>query len=86
MNEQVTDLCDKILEVTTQDDGGPVAEPDVVFSALQRAFMFWMARYCLACRKNIARKLRADIPAMVNSASQFAAEIAAKTGKGQTCH
>jgi hypothetical protein len=65
MDDQIEALSRKIATVTI--DAG--ADGDVVFSALQHVFTFWMSRVCPACRRNVARKLKSDVPAMLNRAN-----------------
>jgi hypothetical protein len=67
--EQVELLARKIAEMATEDD----VAPDVVFSALQLALTFWLSTVCVDCRNDIACKLRADIPSMVDTATRLAA-------------
>lgn len=78
-HERIERLRRKIIDLTV-DDG---ADPDTIFSALQSAFVFWLSIVCRNCRRDIARKLRADIPAMLNNANQLAAADKTET---PTCH
>jgi hypothetical protein len=67
--EQIEQLARKIADITVKAD----ADPNVVFSALQSVFTFWMSTVCADCRNDVAHQLKADIPLMVNAASQLAA-------------
>jgi hypothetical protein len=78
-HEQLGRLEQKIIDLTI-DDG---ADPDTIFTALQGAFVFWMSTVCLNCRRDVAKKLRANIPAMLNNANQVAAADKTET---PTCH
>ena len=69
--EKLCQLEQKINDVIHDAD---VRDYDVIFSALRDVFTFWMSTVCSECRRDVARKLKADIPAMLNRASQFAAE------------
>ena len=42
-----------------------------ILAALEEAITFQMALVCSKCRRNIARKLRADLPAMLSHAGQM---------------
>jgi hypothetical protein len=61
------ELAQKIAHVTFEAE-----DPDVVFDALMEVFIFSMSCVCADCRRNIARKLEADIPAMLTTANKFA--------------
>jgi hypothetical protein len=47
---------------------------EMVFTALRNVMTFYMATVCPDCRKNIARKLKREIPMMKANADRFAAE------------
>jgi hypothetical protein len=47
-------------------------DAETAFRALQGAIMFRMSCLCIDCRRNVARKLKANIPKMVEGADQTA--------------
>jgi uncharacterized protein YbaR (Trm112 family) len=59
-----------------------ITDGDLIFEALKQQLVFRMAMVCPDCRRNIARKLKAEIPVMLASAAQFAASH----GNTPTCH
>ena len=77
-NDRIDELARKIVAGIINDDE---RDYDIIFAALTHVFAFWMSCVCRNCRRDVARKLKADIPAMLNSASQLAA-----AGKPPTCH
>jgi hypothetical protein len=77
--ERVNQLAQEITDMTTNAD----TDPDTIFEALQQVFIFWMSIVCANCRRNVARKLTADIPKMIDCADQTAA--VGGSGKS-TCH
>jgi hypothetical protein len=77
---EVCALSEKISNVIINDGGHTVT---TALSALQDAFVHFMTRVCPDCRKNIAKKLKRDIPAMLEHANR----VAAKRGPlSHQCH
>jgi hypothetical protein len=62
-------LSDQIYEVVKDED-----DVDAVFSALVDQLTFHMSLGCPDCRKNIARKLKKEIPLMLAHANRMAAK------------
>jgi hypothetical protein len=56
-----------------------LVDPDTIFEVLKRVFAFWMSGVRSDYRRHVASKLRADIPAMLNSADAFEAKFEADT-------
>jgi hypothetical protein len=54
---------------------------DEIMTALEHVISFQMALACPECRRHIARRLRADLPAMLNAADQLAREARAQNGE-----
>jgi hypothetical protein len=82
--DRVDQILERILEAIHQDQGSDSF--DNILEALQDAIAFQMALTCPACRRKIARKLRADIPAMLTRAAQFAAEAQQEHGEHHYQH
>jgi hypothetical protein len=56
--------------------------PDVIFTALQTVFVFWMSCLCSDCRCKVANKLKTDIPNMLEGAELTAEQL----DQRPTCH
>jgi hypothetical protein len=74
--DQFERLARKLVDVTIDAD----ADPDLVFTALQEAFTFWMSCVCADCRQQLAQKLERDVPAMLDRANRYAMKST------PTCH
>jgi hypothetical protein len=47
-------------------------EMNTVFAALNEVFIYYMSQVCHVCRKNIAKKLKRDVPHMLMIANRCA--------------
>lgn len=83
--DRIETILQHILEVIESDRQGP-DDFDSITLALQKAITFQMALACPHCRKQIVRRLRAHIPAMLNAASQLARSAQEEFGKHHTKH
>ena len=72
------ELAREITEITFNAQ----VDPNTVFDALQAVFVFWMSCICTDCRRNVARKLRADTSRMLECAEQTATML----DDASTCH
>jgi hypothetical protein len=79
--DSVTRLGERIHEAIYGDSAD--LNHDDIISALANAIIFQMSLTCPACRKDIAAKIRRDLPAWVNHAGQLAASSKHPTG---TCN
>jgi hypothetical protein len=70
-------LALKIADLTVAAE----VRPDIVFSALMNALVFWMSCICPNCRRDFARKLADEIPTMLESADHHA-----QSPSTPTCH
>jgi hypothetical protein len=85
MDEDRTDrILQRILKAIEPDQGVDGFED--ILAALQGALVFQMSLNCSNCRKKIARKLRADIPAMLTSAGQLARSAQQEFGEHHFKH
>jgi hypothetical protein len=85
MDEDRSDkILHRILEAIKPDQG--VDGFDDILAALQAAIAFQMSLNCANCRKKIARKLRADIPAMLTFAGRIAKEAQQEFGEHHFKH
>jgi hypothetical protein len=82
-SDSVTQLGKKIYEAIYRDDDNADLNPDDILTALAHTIIFQMSLVCPACRKNIAAKIRRELPAWVNYAGQLAASSQHPTG---ACH
>jgi hypothetical protein len=82
--DPVKQIEQRIFEAIYTDDA-PDFEINHVFSALMNMVVFQMAHVCPMCRKNIAARIRRDLPSMVNFAGQLAREFQADDQK-HVCH
>jgi hypothetical protein len=53
----------------------------VIFSALRNAIAFQMSNLCPACRRDVAKKFKRDIPEMLKLAEGAAAAYARERGE-----
>ena len=67
--EKVEAIAQRILEAVKPYQGKEGFGS--ILAALEEMISFQMALVCSKCRRNIARKLRADLPAMVSHAQQI---------------
>jgi hypothetical protein len=74
----------RILEAIKPDQG--IDGFDHILAALQRAIAFQMSLNCSNCRKKLARKLRADIPAMLTYAGRLAESAQQEFGEHHFKH
>jgi hypothetical protein len=81
---EVEEIERKILEAI--HGAGTKYNFNHIMSALMNTVVFQMALVCPTCRKNIARKIKRDIPGMVIHAGQLAATARAETPPGNKCH
>jgi hypothetical protein len=78
--DEVCALSEELCKIITSDGGHTVP---TALSALQDAFVHFMTLVCPDCRKNIARKLKRDVPEMLEHANR----VAAKRGpSSHQCH
>ena len=68
---RVNEILQRVVEALRPEQGTEGGF-DHILTALEHAFVFQMALACPRCRKNIARKLRSDLPMMLNKASSLA--------------
>jgi hypothetical protein len=78
-NNEISELLgieQKIFEACQEASGY-----DVIFSALQNSITFQMSNLCPACRRNVAKELKRNIPAMLKQANEAAEEYVRRRGE-----
>jgi hypothetical protein len=77
-------LMEVIVDFSQDYDGDQ--ELNIVFGALERAFVSFMALQCPNCRKATVRTLKKGIPDMLKWANQLATDRAVAGVANSTCH
>ena len=81
--DRANEIVLRVLEAIRpdQDDGF-----HHILAALQQVLVFQMALVCPICRKNIVRRLRSDLPAMLTKAGALAREAQQQYGEQHYQH
>jgi hypothetical protein len=66
-------IADKLARTIAELTIDAEADPETIFEALRLTFTFWMSCVCDDCRQNVAHKLMAEIPVMLEGAKRIAA-------------
>jgi hypothetical protein len=79
-NNRVAEIRHRVLEALGSEFGEQDGMKHVL-QALEDALVFHMALICPGCRKQVANKLRADIPRMLALAGNMAATVQQRFGE-----
>jgi hypothetical protein len=79
----IDEILHRILKAIGPDQHGGIER---ILTALQTALTVQIALAHSDCRENITRRLRADLPAMLNMATQFARELQDRFGEQRFLH